>query len=284
MWRGFRYDKDRDHAIRTNGIVAFNGTKRQSVNRWKDKLGIAASVGCAVHCAATPILLAFLPALKLTEWMASPEFHQVAAIVCGGLVAISIWPAFRRYRDYRVLGLSTAGLSLIMAAAFFLPDHCCSHGSVSDSQPAGSLNSAGQIHLVSASSMAPNSSADCKDSCCTDSVFAKRRALLAGLSSSAKGSGSAPTDDDPSGSNARPHESHEHTDLASTLFGSATVAWFQPWMTPIGGLFLVLAHALNLSRRIRVCGSVACGCSDSNGDENDDSDSSLAMLQSVKAA
>ena len=99
----------------------------QSVNRWKDTLGIFASVACAIHCAATPILLAFLPALKFTEWMASPQFHQAAAIVCVGLVSISIWPAFRLFRDFRVLGLSTAGLGLVITAAFLLPDQCCSH-------------------------------------------------------------------------------------------------------------------------------------------------------------
>ena len=97
------------------------------MNRWKDTLGIFASVACAIHCAATPILLAFLPALKFTEWMASPQFHQAAAIVCVGLVSISIWPAFRLFRDFRVLGLSTAGLGLVITAAFLLPDQCCSH-------------------------------------------------------------------------------------------------------------------------------------------------------------
>ncbi len=99
----------------------------KNLNQWKDSLGIFASATCAVHCAATPILLAFLPALKFTEWMASPRFHQIAAVVCVGMVSLAIWPAFRRFRDYRVLSLSTAGLGLLIAAAFFLPDKCCSH-------------------------------------------------------------------------------------------------------------------------------------------------------------
>ncbi len=99
----------------------------KSLNRWKDTLGIVASVACAVHCAATPILIAFLPALTFTEWMANPRFHQVAAVVCVGMVALAIWPAFMRFRDYRVLSLSSAGVGLIIAAAFFLPDKCCSH-------------------------------------------------------------------------------------------------------------------------------------------------------------
>ena len=91
----------------------------KSLNRWKDTLGIIASVACAVHCAATPLLLAFLPALTFTEWMASPRFHQVAAGICVGMVALAIWPAFMRFRDYRVLSLSGAGLGLISQPHFF---------------------------------------------------------------------------------------------------------------------------------------------------------------------
>ena len=109
----------------------------KNLNQWKDSLGIFASATCAVHCAATPILLAFLPALKFTEWMASPRFHQFAAVFCVGMVSLAIWPAFRRFRDYRVLSLSTAGLGLLIAAAFFLPDECCSHtiASASNTDP-----------------------------------------------------------------------------------------------------------------------------------------------------
>lgn len=108
---------------------------------WKDRIGIAASALCAAHCAATPVLLACLPTLQLTEWMASPEFHQIAAIVCVSLVSISIWPAFHRHRDYRVLGLSTMGLALILGAAFLLPDSCCSTESGSPQMAFTSTNS-----------------------------------------------------------------------------------------------------------------------------------------------
>ncbi len=95
------------------------------MENWKDRLGIFASVTCAIHCAATPVLLATLPALKFTEWMASPMFHKVAAGVCCSIVAMAIWPAFLKFRDYRILSLSSLGLGLILGAAFFLPETCC---------------------------------------------------------------------------------------------------------------------------------------------------------------
>ena len=96
------------------------------MGQWKDRLGILASAACAIHCAATPILVACLPTLKLTAWMAGPVFHQSVAVLCSLLVAIAIWPAFLRNRDYRILTLSSMGLALILSAAFLLEEDSCS--------------------------------------------------------------------------------------------------------------------------------------------------------------
>jgi len=180
--------------VERNSPTQSNYTMERSLNQWKDRLGILASVTCAIHCAATPILLAFLPALKLTEWMASPRFHQFAAIVCVGVVSIAIWPAFRRFRDYRVLSLSTAGLGLLIAAAFFLPDECCTP------------------------------------------------AVASTLST-----------DSHAGHNHPTTSGHSHDHAAATISTGSIVnpellATLQPWMTPLGGLMLVVAHCLNLHR------------------------------------
>jgi hypothetical protein len=130
---------------------------------WKDNLGIAASALCAVHCAATPFLLACLPTLQFTEWMASPQFHQIAAIVCVALVSVSIFPAFHRHRDYRILGLSTTGLSLILGAAFLLPDNCCSVGNCivnGESSEASLHDHAGHDHADSSSTPSRSSESE----------------------------------------------------------------------------------------------------------------------------
>ena len=180
-------------------------TMEKNSNQWKDGLGIIASVTCAIHCAATPILLAFLPALKFTEWMASPIFHQAAAVVCASIVSLAIWPAFMRFRDYRVLTLSTAGLGLLIAAAFFLPDKCCSRSLASVSSTDASTDvHAGHNH---------------------------------------------PTDI---------LDNHASTALTPSFASLDLMARAQPWMTPLGGLLLVLAHGLNLRRRI--CSGRNCEC------------------------
>jgi hypothetical protein len=219
-------------------------TMEHSVKRWKDKLGIAASVLCAVHCAATPILLACLPALQLTEWMASPRFHQIAAVVCSSLVAIAIWPTFRRFGDYRVLGLSSAGLALIISAAFFLPDHCCSHGHINHvtivDEPQNPQES---VRLVS--TKVDHDPGTCTKSCCADSVFAASRRQAAESTRAAINMKTV----------GHIHSQHF---LGSTWLGEL-IARVQPWMTPLGGILLIGAHFLNLRRQLSPCGS-KCGC------------------------
>jgi hypothetical protein len=187
---------------------------------WKDRIGIAASALCAVHCAATPILLASLPTLQFTEWMASPEFHQIAAIICVSLVSISIWPAFHRHRDYRVLGLSTTGLALILGAAFLLPDSCCSTESGSARIAFTSTNShdhSGHDHSGHDHSGHEHTS---------------------GIASTLESGAS---------------------DMAFSGMGTAVFAKVQPWMTPLGGLLLIAAHFLNLRRGFKVC-QARCDC------------------------
>ena len=210
-----------------------NYTMEKSLNRWKDTLGIVASVACAVHCAATPILIAFLPALTFTEWMANPRFHQIAAVVCVGMVALAIWPAFMRFRDYRVLSLSTGGLGLIIAAAFFLPNECCSHS-----------------HAVAST---------------TD--------LHAGHKHAADGLASHSLTSD--------HATESETVFAS-LASPALIAIVQPWMTPLGGLLLVVAHGLNLRRR--VCNRKGCNCLTNSASKRSESTDAVLVTANTKAA
>lgn len=221
----------------------------QSQSRWKDKLGIAASALCAVHCAATPLLLIFLPAMKFTEWMASPLFHQIAATVCSALVAIAIWPAFRRTRDYSVLGLSTAGLVLIVAAAFVLPDQCCS-------THVNTLASNSDVH---------------RDH-----------------------DGHNHDGHDHGHSHAgHQHSSHEDsaTDSETLTAGVGMNHWlisaaapYQPWMTPIGGCLLMLAHAFNLTRRRSSCGNKNCQCAVKTSDVLNSDPPTVSMIGIARTA
>jgi len=205
-----------------------------SMENWKDRLGIFASAACAVHCAATPILLATLPALKFTEFMASPLFHQIAAAICCGIVAIAIWPAFLRFRDYRVLSLSSLGLGLILSAAFVLPDQCCSH----------ELSGVQTVALPQAQGTA---------SCCSSSECSKDAHTLANEAKVHSHSHEHSHDHSHEG---HAHHDHQEEVAAGASMHLAGIGAIQPWMTPLGGFLLIAAHGLNLRRR--TCQSSGC--------------------------
>ena len=207
------------------------------LNRWKDSVGIIASVICAIHCAATPILLALLPTLTFTEWMASPRFHQIAAVVCVGMVSLAIWPAFRRFRDYSVLSLSIAGLGLLIAAAFFLQDECCSH------------SIAGVSGMVVRAEHVDPSDVSHNQPLLTEPEHASHEAPL--------------------------------TFFVANVVSPELIAIVQPWMTPLGGLLLVIAHGLNL--RLRVCSKSRCVHGSTASDRTQRGNRMLAVVNSRAA-
>lgn len=194
------------------------------MNRWKDSLGIGASVLCAIHCAATPILLAVLPNLSLTGWMASPWFHQAAAFVCVILVASSIWPAYKKHKDGRVLGFSSAGLALIFGSAFIFPADCCSSGACSGHSVAGSSSTIANGH----------------EDCAFCAAKAAKESLDPAVQPTAGG-----------------------TNSPETLLAGVSLTGFWNgmlhWITPVGGGLLVIAHYLNMRRSFGRCSS-RCGC------------------------
>ena len=221
------------------------------MGNWKDRLGIFASATCAVHCAATPVLLATLPALKFTEWMASPLFHQLAAVACCSIVAVAIWPSFVKFRDYRILSLSSLGLGLILSAAFVLPDECCSKG----------LPSGQSLALASAASVSETGdSADCcSESCCKKEV---QVALKHGHEHEHEHEHGHGHDAHGHGHDAHGHGHDAHGQ--SPTMQLAGIGSFQPWMTPLGGVFLMFAHGLNLRLNLRGRKCASAGCSDTD--------------------
>ena len=38
-------------------------------NIWTDLIGVVASIACAIHCAAMPFIVGFLPAMGLSFWL-----------------------------------------------------------------------------------------------------------------------------------------------------------------------------------------------------------------------
>lgn len=89
-----------------------------------DRAGLVASVGCAIHCAAMPLVLAYLPMLGL-GWMAGEGFHQWMAVVCFGFAVAAFVPGLRNHGSYTPALWGLAGVSLLATAAFALEGNCC---------------------------------------------------------------------------------------------------------------------------------------------------------------
>ncbi len=96
-----------------------------STSTWKDWLGIVASVGCAIHCAAMPFVFAYLPALGLS-FLADEAFHKWMALVCFLIAIVAFIPGIRKHKSWLPISVGAFGLALITFAAFGLAGQCCS--------------------------------------------------------------------------------------------------------------------------------------------------------------
>lgn len=91
---------------------------------WRDWLGIVASVGCAIHCAAMPFVIAYLPALGLS-FLADEAFHKWMFVVCMGIGLAAFFPGWKLHRRLVPIAIATVGLTMIGTAAFGFAGECC---------------------------------------------------------------------------------------------------------------------------------------------------------------
>lgn len=101
-------------------------TNRADLSRssWRDSLGIIASIGCAIHCAAMPFVIAYLPALGLS-FLADEGFHKWMALVCFLIAIVAFIPGLRMHRNWLPVSIGGVGLIFITFAAFGLAGECC---------------------------------------------------------------------------------------------------------------------------------------------------------------
>ena len=92
-----------------------------------DRVGVAASVLCAVHCALLPLVLAVLPALglKFGGWI---DFDQAFVVFASVLGATTLTLGYRRHRAFHAWALLVPGLVLVGLASFTsLHNHTSTH-------------------------------------------------------------------------------------------------------------------------------------------------------------
>ncbi len=98
-----------------------------TVLRNADRVGFAASLTCAIHCALLPVLLALMPAfgLKFGGWI---DFDQAFVVFATLLGATTLTLGYRRHRAFHAWALLVPGLLLVWIASFTaLHDHTVTH-------------------------------------------------------------------------------------------------------------------------------------------------------------
>ncbi len=179
--------------------------------RWADLTGLVASIGCAIHCAAMPIVIGYLPALGL-DWIATQGFHQVMAVLCS-LIAISAFlPGWRKHQRLMPAAVGLVGLALISSHAFFADD-CCADGICT--QPDAAVCSDDTCEFCESQT----ETRDAGDSDLLTSVTANDADPVAAATTTAESSAGKST--------------FSFFDLLNRL------------VTPLGGVFLICAHVLN---------------------------------------
>ena len=195
---------------------------RSGESSWGDLLGIIASIGCAIHCAAMPFVFAYLPAFGFS-FLADPAFHKWMALICFLIAIVAFVPGLKKHGNWLPVSLAASGLVLITFAAFGLSDCCCS--SCSTCKPGGAELNSSTVATVSIEE--------------TQETFSDATEL-------------PPVELVKSAKTIKPVTSAELV-VPETNSTSNFLAFLAPWITPIGGFLLVTAHLTN-----RRCG---CSCS-----------------------
>ncbi|REJ68853.1 MAG: MerC domain-containing protein [Planctomycetota bacterium] len=178
-----------------------------------DWVGIAASVACAIHCAAMPLIIASLPMLDLGYFDA--VFHQWMAVVCSVIALVAFLPGWRKHRRLGPPLIATLGLSVIVGAAFGLTGSCCAPAADASGAGGGATSC-----CPSAAAVAASGAAESTDSCCP----ADEGTTTAAISVAAFAVVPNPT---------------------AGLAAHASAPWYAAYLTPLGGLLLIAGHLLN---------------------------------------
>ncbi|MEZ5366020.1 MAG: MerC domain-containing protein [Bryobacterales bacterium] len=85
-----------------------------------DRLGVAASLACGVHCVLAPLAMGMAAVLPV-EWAFSRASEVTLILLTAALAATSLVPAYRnQHRRKSCLAMFGGGILLLLAAKFAL--------------------------------------------------------------------------------------------------------------------------------------------------------------------
>ena len=167
----------------SNPTDQFSPNLAEEWERKADRLGVVASVLCAIHCVATPFILLLLPAFGKV-W-AHPATHWGVALFVVPIAALMISKGYQRHRAKWIVGIGVAGIILVLSGAiapYFDPlpneafsgvhsGNCCARVSPAEGKlhvPLASiLTTAGGLLLIATHVTNLCRCPSCKDSKCS---------------------------------------------------------------------------------------------------------------------
>ena len=197
-----------DADVATNDPISMNflPTDVPTKGAWTDSIGIVASVACAIHCAAMPFVIAFLPSLGLS-FLADESFHKWMALACFVIAMAAFVPGFRKHGRWIPMSIAASGLMLITSAAFGMTGDCCATCDVNSTNAASTEPCCEHCEHC--------------EHCNTDATAA----------------------DTVEAETAKVTEVASATPQINRF--QAAITPFAAWITPLGGMLLVSAHLLN---------------------------------------
>ncbi|MDB4775508.1 MerC domain-containing protein [bacterium] len=279
----------------SQSIAISSAPQSAPAQAYPDWIGVAASLLCAIHCAAMPFVVGFLPLLGLS-FLADPSFHQWMVAVCLAMALVAFVPGWRRHHRAVPAIIGVLGLSLISFAAFAGPDDCCPtcDPSTAPTDPAGMAMVANNDDPTCADACCssesptaatfavevpnqtdPANAAPCAASCCATTNDAlpmvaetpdERDATCCGdgestaiATATAGPDLVAPTSEDACTAACCPADGGTSDTIMTAGSGEfMSLVWLL--MTPLGGLILVIAHLTNHRLGCR-CKSERCSSS-----------------------
>lgn len=214
--------------------------------RWSDSAGMVASIGCAIHCAAMPFVIAYLPALGLS-FLADEAFHKWMAVGCFAIALTAFIPGFRKHGRLTPVVVGSVGLVLISVAAFGLAGECCAACSNTAATAVAAEPDSSRADFAAVLVSAADQEV-CTEACCPHCANASPDA-------SSEAGGEVGGDLLAVGESAGESAGESSAGSAATSsVSNGLISRIAPWMTPVGGIVLVCAHLLN--RRY----GCLCGC------------------------
>ena len=225
--------------------VVTDSANSTSSRVWADSAGMIASIACAIHCAAMPMVIGYLPLLGLS-WLADESFHQIMAVVCFGLAALAFVPGWRRHGSLVPVATGIAGVSLLSLAAFGLEGSCC------PSCDAAAAETAGTATIVTEAIVTETAATE---TAVTDASAAEDLIVEVTKDDLIESDIVEPVCEDTNCQLCAREGSEQSVEAEPT---STLASWAVPLMTPFGGVLLVLGHLVNHRKSCKCQGDECC--------------------------